>query len=69
MAARLQQLLARARSATEPMYNTARSQAIKQYDALMTSNQQYVVKDKEVADKLLKQWFFTQLARLASYRA
>ena len=61
--ARAQQLLSKAKAAAEPAYKIAREQSIKQYDNVMSKGQQYVVKDKEAADKLLKQWFFTNLSR------
>jgi hypothetical protein len=63
MAARLAALASKARAAAEPAWNKARTETVKQYDALMSSNQQYVVKDKEAADKLLKQYVFTQLSK------
>lgn len=63
MAARVQQVLSKAKSAAEPLFTSLRTQAGKQYDTLMTSNAQYVVKDKDAADKLLKQWFFTRMSR------
>lgn len=62
-AARLQQLLQRARGLAEPAIRTVQSQTVKQYEAIMAQNSEYVVKDKAQADKLLRQWFFTQLAR------
>ena len=62
-AARLQQLLQRARGLAEPAMKTVQSQTVKQYEAIMAQNSEYVVKDKAHADKLLRQWFFTQLAR------
>jgi hypothetical protein len=63
MASRLHQLVSKAKSAVEPLYATVRSQTVKQYDSLMSGNAQYVVKDKAVEDKLLKQWFFSKMAR------
>lgn len=62
--ARVQQLLSKAKAAAEPMYKIAREQSVKQYDNVMSKGQQYVVKDKDASDKLLKQWFFTNLSRL-----
>ena len=35
----------------------------KHFEQLMKDNQQYVVKDKEAADKLLKQYVFTTMSR------
>lgn len=63
MAARLAALVSKARAAAEPVVSRASSEVAKQYDGLMAKNAQYVVKDKEAADKLLKQYVFTQLAR------
>lgn len=60
---RVQQLVSKAKTAVEPLYNSVRSQVVNQYEATMKSNAQYVVQDKEVADKLLKQWFFTQMSK------
>lgn len=61
--ARVQQLVTKARAAAEPAYKIAKEQTVKQYDNLMTKGSEYVVKDKEASDKLLKQWFFTNLSR------
>lgn len=63
MAARLAALASKAKSAAEPLWTRARTEAVKNYDSLMASNAQYVVKDKEVADKLFKQLVFTNLAK------
>ncbi|PSC73707.1 hydrogen-transporting ATP rotational mechanism [Micractinium conductrix] len=64
MAARLAALASKAKSAAEPLWTRARTEAVKNYDSLMASNAQYVVKDKEVADKLFKQLVFTNLAKI-----
>ena len=61
--ARVHQLVSKAKGVVEPAYRVAKDQTVKQYDNLMTKGADYVVKDKEAADKLLKQWFFTNLAR------
>jgi F-type H+-transporting ATPase subunit g len=61
--ARLQQVASKAKAAAEPLYKVAREQSVKQYDNLMSKGTEYVVKDKAAADKLLKQWFFTNLSR------
>lgn len=63
MAQRLAAIVSKARAAAEPAWKVARTETLKQYDALMAKNAQYVVKDKEAADKLLKQYVFTQLAK------
>ncbi|KAG7667195.1 hypothetical protein NADE_003008 [Nannochloris sp. 'desiccata'] len=64
--ARLQQVASKAKAAAEPLYKVAREQSVKQYDNLMAKGADYVVKDKAAADKLLKQWFFTNLSRVPS---
>lgn len=64
MAARLTGVLSKARAAAEPLWTRVSGQTAKQYETLMAKNAQYVVKDKEAADKLLKQYVFTQLARI-----
>lgn len=64
MAARLQQLLGKTKAAIEPAYNMARTEVVKQYEAQMAKNAEYVVKDQKAADKLLKQWFYTQMSRI-----
>jgi len=43
---------------------TAEKFTADQYNQLMKQNQQYVVKDPAAADKLLRQWVFTNLARI-----
>ena len=63
MAARLTQLVSKARGALEPAWSAASKETAKQYNKLMEANAQYVVKDKEAADKLLKQYVFTQLSK------
>ena len=65
MASRLQQLLSRAKTVVDPLYSTLRSQTVKQYDSLMAKNAQYVVKDPAAEEKLLRQWFFSKMARQA----
>ncbi|KAL4855911.1 hypothetical protein ACK3TF_003673 [Chlorella vulgaris] len=64
MAQRLAGLVSKAKAATEPAWKVARTETVKQYDALMSKNSQYVVKDSAAADKLLKQYVFTQLSRI-----
>ncbi|KAL6773861.1 hypothetical protein ACKKBG_A22795 [Auxenochlorella protothecoides x Auxenochlorella symbiontica] len=63
MAARVQQLVSKAKSTVAPIYSTARKEVVKQYDGLLSKNSEYVVKDPEQASKLLKQYTFTKLAR------
>lgn len=50
-------------SAATKAATPAIEQAQKQYAKLIADNAQYVVKDKEAADKLTKQLVFTKLAR------
>lgn len=63
MAARLQQVLGKTKAALEPALKKASTEVIKQYETTMAKNAEYVVKDQAAADKLLKQWFYTQLSR------
>lgn len=63
MAQRLAGLVSKAKAATEPAWKVARTETVKQYESLMSKNSQYVVKDSAAADKLLKQYVFTQLSR------
>ena len=63
MAARVAALASKLRTALEPAVHKASSTVVQQYETVMAKNAQYVVKDKEAADKLLKQYVFTQLAR------
>lgn len=63
MAARLTQALSKLRAAAEPAWNTASKEVVKQYSSVMEKNAEYVVKDKAAADKLLKQYVFTNLAK------
>ena len=62
-AQKVQQVLGKAKAAAEPLYKLVRNQTVQQYESVMANNAQYVVKDKEAGDKLLKQWAFTKLAR------
>ncbi|KAL6773860.1 hypothetical protein ACKKBG_A22795 [Auxenochlorella protothecoides x Auxenochlorella symbiontica] len=64
MAARVQQLVSKAKSTVAPIYSTARKEVVKQYDGLLSKNSEYVVKDPEQASKLLKQYTFTKLASI-----
>ena len=64
--ARIAPLLQKAQSTVEPTYRLAEKHAVSQYDSLMKKNSQYVVKDPEAAEKLLKQYMFTTLSRSAS---
>jgi hypothetical protein len=61
--ARAQQIAQQVQKTVGPLYQTSEKQAVQQYKKLMAANEQYVVKDKEAADKLLKQYVYTNLAR------
>lgn len=62
--ARAQQIAQQVQKTVGPLYQTSEKQAVQQYKKLMAANEQYVVKDKEAADKLLKQYVYTNLARI-----
>lgn len=62
-AARVQQVLSKTKAAVEPALCSARNEAVKRFDAYMVQNQQYVVKDPEAANKLLKQYVVTNMSR------
>ena len=64
--ARAQQVAQQVQKTLVPLYERSEKQAVQRYKKLMEENQQYVVKDKEAADKLLKQYVFTSLSRLAT---
>jgi F-type H+-transporting ATPase subunit g len=63
MAARVQQLLGRARGLVEPTLGRGANEVAHRFEDLMQKNAEYVVKDPAQANKLLRQWTFTQLAR------
>jgi len=60
---RVTEMLGRAWRTAEPTIKRLQTETVKQYDTVMAKNAEYVVKDKDQADKLLRQWFFTQLSR------
>lgn len=60
---RLGPLVSKTRATVEPAYKWTENMTTKHYEQLMKENQKYVVKDKEAADKLLKQYVFTKLHR------
>jgi hypothetical protein len=60
---RLTGLLSTVQKTVEPSAKYLGTEVSTRYDKLMKDNAQYVVKDKAAADKLLKQWVFTRLAR------
>jgi len=63
MASRVQQIVSKAKQAVQPVYSVAKTEAVKQYETIMVKNAEYVVKDKAAADKLAKQWFYTNMAK------
>jgi len=62
--ARAQQIAQQVQKTLGPLYESSEKNAVQQYKKLMAANQQYVVKDAEAADKLLKQYVYTNLARI-----
>lgn len=62
--ARAAQIAQQVQKTVRPTYEWSEKQAVDQYRKLMAANEQYVVKDKDAAEKLLKQYVFTNLARI-----
>ena len=60
---RIGPLLNKVQQTVTPLYSATEKQIVQQYDKMMKGGEQYVVKDKAQADKLLKQWYYTNLAR------
>ncbi len=60
---RIGPLINKVQQTVTPVLNATEKQLIQQYDKLMKGGQQYVVKDMAQADKLLKQWFYTNMSR------
>lgn len=60
---RIGPLLNKVQQTVTPLYSATEKQVVQQYDRMMKGGEQYVVKDKAQADKLLKQWYYTNLAR------
>ena len=46
-----------------PAVSAAEKEVTTRYSKIMKDNQEYVVKDQAHASKLMKQWWFTKLAR------
>jgi hypothetical protein len=59
----LASLAGRVRSAVQPATSLVEKEVVDRYTKLIEANKEYVVKDHAAADKLMKQWFFTKLAR------
>jgi hypothetical protein len=60
---RIGPLINKVQQTVTPMYSATEKQLVQQYDKLMKGGEQYVVKDKAQADRLLKQWFYTNMSR------
>ncbi len=60
---RIAPLLNKVQQSVTPVYSATEKQIVQQFDKMMKGGEQYVVKDKAQADKLLKQWFYTNMAR------
>ncbi len=60
---RIAPLLNKVQQTVTPVYSATEKQITQQFDKMMKGGEQYVVKDKAQADKLLKQWFYTNMAR------
>lgn len=60
---RIAPLLNKVQQSVTPLYSATEKQIVQQFDKMMKGGEQYVVKDKAQADKLLKQWFYTNMAR------
>ncbi len=56
-------LAGRVRSAVQPATQLVEKEVVDRYTKLIEANKEFVVKDKSAADKLMKQWFYTKLAR------
>lgn len=65
---RANQIVQQVQKQLVPTYQWGEKQAVEQYAKLMEANKQYVVKDKDAADKLLKQYVFTNLSRQVHVR-
>ena len=50
-------------------YKNTETVVSKHFNAALKNNAQYVVKDQEAADKLLKQWFWTRMNRCGLLQA
>lgn len=64
---RIGPLINKVQQTVTPVYSATEKQLVQQYDKLMKGGEQYVVKDKAQADKLLKQWFYTNVSRWVTY--
>lgn len=64
MASRIYQTVSKAKKALDPLYKSARTETIQQYESMMKKNAEYVVKDEVAAEKLAKQWFYTKMSKI-----
>ena len=60
---RIGPLINKVQQTVTPVYSATEKQLVQQYDKIMKGGEQYVVKDKAQADRLLKQWFYTNMSR------
>ena len=60
---RLGPLVNRVTSTVQPAYRFAEKNVVENFNSTLEKNKQYVVKDQAQADKLFKQWFFTNMAK------
>lgn len=63
MASYLKRATGMANKAVDVVKTRMVPQAVEYYNTTMAQNAEYVVTDKEVADKLAKQLFYTKLAK------
>lgn len=59
----LASIAGKVRSALQPAAQLVEKEVADRYGKLIEANKQYVVKDQAKADQLLKQWYYTKLAR------
>lgn len=60
----LANLASKVSSAVQPAAQRVEKEVGSRYAKLIEANKQYVVKDQATADLLLKQWYYTKLARI-----
>ena len=59
----LANLAGKLRQTVQPAAQVVEKEIGERYAKLIQANKQYVVKDQAPADLLLKQWYYTKLAR------
>ena len=62
---RLSSLLTTTQKHAKPVLDATEREVTQRYSRMMETNKQYVVKDQAKAETLLKQWWYTKLARCA----